>query len=59
MGHSMYRKTLKNMEKATKMISDKGYDWNKANHIAIDLFEQSKRTGMSVEFFISKIRNNE
>ncbi|MET3209795.1 UNVERIFIED_CONTAM: hypothetical protein ABIC26_002742 [Paenibacillus sp. PvR008] len=47
--------TLKNMEKATKMIADKGYEWNKANHIAINCFGESKRTGMSVEFFISKI----
>lgn len=47
--------TLRNMEKATKMISDKGYEWNKANQIAIDCFEKSKRAGMSVEFFISKI----
>lgn len=55
----MYRKTLKNMERATKMIADKGYEWSQANCIAIDLFEESKRTGMSVEFFISKVRNNE
>lgn len=51
--------TLKNMEKATKMIADKGYEWNKANEIAINCFDDSKQTGMSVEFFISKIRNND
>ncbi|EQB4343484.1 hypothetical protein ACYJ2U_001812 [Clostridium botulinum] len=50
--------TLKNMEKATQMIANKGYEWNKANHIAINLFEESKRTGMPVEFFISKIKDN-
>ena len=50
--------TLKNMEKVTRMIADKGYEWNDANNIAINCFEESKRTGMLVEFFISKIRDN-
>lgn len=50
--------TLKNMEKATRMISDKGYEWIKANDMAIDCFEKSKQAGMSVDFFISKIIDN-
>ena len=51
----MIRKTLKNMEKATQMIADKGYDWTEANDIAINCFEHSKYSGMSVEFYIAKI----
>lgn len=43
------------MEKATKLIANKGYDWNTANEIAIDCFEKSKQNGMPVEFFIEKI----
>jgi hypothetical protein len=50
--------TLKNMEKATKLIANKGYEWSTANEIAINCFEESKQNGMSVEFFIEKIRDN-
>ena len=36
----MKRRTYNNMLKATKMIADKGYEWNKANEIAIiDYYE--------------------
>lgn len=53
----MKRKTLKNMEKATKMIAEKGYDWNTANQIAMQCFEQLEqlKNGMHVEWFIDKI----
>lgn len=47
--------TLRNMERATKMIADKGYDWETANDIAIKCFEKAKENGMSVEWHISKI----
>ena len=55
----MRYRTLHNMEKATKAISDKGYDWNTANEIAMNCFDEAKRTGNTVEFFIDKIRENE
>ena len=55
----MIKKTLKNMERATKMIADKGYDWMEANDMAINCFNYSKQTGMSVEFYISKIIEKE
>jgi len=53
----MKRKTLKNMEKATKMIVEKGYDWNTANQIAIQLFDQLKqlKNGMNIEWLINKV----
>lgn len=50
-------KTYANMCRATAMIAEKGYDWDKANEIAIQVFEQAKvsRNGMSIEWYISKI----
>ena len=53
----MKRKTLKNMEKATKMIVEKGYDWNTANQIAIQCFDQLKqlKNGMDLEWLIDKV----
>lgn len=53
----MRYRTLHNMEKATKAIAAKGYDWDTANEIAMSCFYEAKRTGNSVEFFIEKIRN--
>ena len=53
----MKRRTLKNMEKATKLITEKGYDWNTANRIAIQCFDnlEQLKNGMDVEWFIDKI----
>lgn len=51
----MKNKTVKNVEAATKLIADKGYDWNTANMIALNCFEKSKANGMSVEWHIEKI----
>ena len=57
----MKYKTLKNMEKATRMIADKGYDWETANRLAIRSFEQAQANGFyqPVEFFIDKILTKE
>lgn len=51
--------TYNNMLKATKMIANKGYEWNKANEIAINCFANAKEAGRSVEFIISLIRNED
>lgn len=53
----MKRRTYNNMLKATKMIVAKGYDWNKANQIAIQCFDQLEQlnNGMDIEWFINKI----
>ena len=55
----MKRRTYKNMLKATKMISSKGYDWNTSNQIAMQCFDQLEQAGnsMNVEWFINKIAN--
>lgn len=55
----MKYKTLKNMEKATRMIADKGYDWETANDLAIKSFDNVKANNFyhSVEYFIDKILN--
>ena len=53
----MKYKTLNNMEKATQMIADKGYDWETANNMAINAFEQVQANNFyhHVEFYIDKI----
>lgn len=51
--------TLKNMEKATKMIMEKGYSKKEANDMAIKCFAMVNKHTPSVEFFISKIVNKE
>lgn len=53
----MKRRTYNNMLKATKMIADKGYEWNKANEIAMQIFDEAEKqkNGMSIEWYIDKI----
>lgn len=53
----MKRRTYNNMLKATKMIVDKGYEWNKANEIAMQIFDEAEKqkNGMSIEWYIDKI----
>lgn len=53
----MKRRTVKNMEKATQLIASKGYDWNTANEIAMQCFDQKEqlKNGMPVEWFIEKV----
>jgi len=55
----MSRKTYNNMVKATRMIADKGYEWNEANQMAMNCFETSKQNGMSIEWHINKIASME
>lgn len=54
----MKYKTYNNMVKATKMIMEKGYDWDDANAMAINLFDSMKilKNGMPIEWFIDKIK---
>ena len=53
----MKRRTYNNMLKATKMITNKGYEWNKANEIAMQIFDEAEKqkNGMSIEWYIDKI----
>jgi hypothetical protein len=45
------------MLKATKMIAAKGYEWNAANRIAMQCFDnmEQDKNGMSLEWYINKI----
>lgn len=53
----MKRRTCNNMLKATKLIANKGYEWNKANEIAMQIFDEAEKqkNGMSIEWYIDKI----
>ena len=53
----MKRRTYNNMLKATKLIANKGYEWNKANEIAMQIFDEAEKqkNGMSIEWHIDKI----
>ena len=53
----MKRRTYNNMLKATKLIANKGYDWNTANEIAMQIFDEAEKqkNGMSIEWYINKI----
>ena len=53
----MKRRTYNNMLKATKLIANKGYEWNKANEIAMQIFDESEKqkNGMSIEWYIDKL----
>ena len=55
----MKRRTYNNVLKATKMIERKGYPHEKANEIAIQIFDKAERqkNGMSIEWYIDKIRD--
>ena len=47
--------TLKNMEKATEMIMEKGYDREEANEMAMNCFTMVNKNTCGVEFFIDMI----
>lgn len=47
--------TLKNMERAIKMIMEKGYTKEEANNMAINCFAMASEFSNSVEFYIGKI----
>lgn len=53
----MKRRTYNNMLKATKLIANKGYDWNTANEIAMQIFDEAEKqkNGMPIEWYINKI----
>jgi len=55
----MKYRTYKNMERATQMIFDKGYTWEEANKMAINIFDSYDPKGLSIEGHISKILSKE
>lgn len=55
----MKRKTYNNVLKATKMIQEKGYDFDEASKIAINIFDDHQNGEMSIEFYINKVAKKE
>jgi hypothetical protein len=55
----MKNKTYNNVLKLTKQISEKGYDWNESNDMAIDCFEKAKESMFSAEHFANMIIRKE
>lgn len=51
----MQYKTVKNMERAIKLIMDKGFDRSTANDVAVKIFDMINRHSPSAEHFISLI----
>lgn len=51
----MERKTYNNVMKATKMIQKKGYNFEEASQMAINLFDEHIKEMNSIEFYIDKI----
>lgn len=52
----MKRKTYNNVMKATKMIQKKGYNFEEASQMAINIFDQHENGEMPIEWYIDKIQ---
>lgn len=55
----MKRKTYNNVMRAAKMITKKGYDFDEASQMAINLFDQYGNGEMKIEWYIEKIVSKE
>jgi hypothetical protein len=55
----MKRKTYNNVMKATKMIEAKGYNFEEASQIALNLFDSYENGEMTIEFYINKVATKE
>ena len=51
----MRYRTAKNMERAVKLIMEKGFDHSTANDVAVKIFDMVNRHSPSAEHFISLI----
>lgn len=51
----MRYRTVKNMERAVKLIMEKGFDHDTANDVAIKIFDMVNRHSSPAEHFISLI----
>lgn len=58
-GDIMKYRTYKNVLKATKMIQEKGYDFEEASQMAIKLFDEHTKDMNGIEFYIDKILDKE
>jgi hypothetical protein len=55
----MKRKTYNNVLKATNMIIAKGYDFEEASQIALNIFDDYENAEMPIEFYINKVATKE
>lgn len=55
----MKRKTYNNVLKAIKIIKKKGYDFNEASDIVLNVFDLHENEEMPIEFWLDKIITKE
>lgn len=55
----MKRITLNNMNKAKKLIMQKGYSIKESENIALNCFAMAQSFGDNVEYYINKLSNKE
>lgn len=55
----MKRKTYNNVLKAIKIIQKKGYDFNEASDIVLNVFDLHENEEMPIEFWLDKIITKE
>lgn len=55
----MKRKTYNNVMRAAKMIMKKGYDFDEASQLALNIFNQHENSEMKIEWYIEKILSKE
>ncbi len=58
-GIDMKRKTYNNVLKAIKIIQKKGYDFNEASDIVLNVFDLHENEEMPIEFWLDKIITKE
>lgn len=55
----MKRKTYNNVLKAIKMIEVKGYNFEEASKIALNIFDDYENAKEPIEFYINKVAKKE
>ena len=51
----MKRKTYNNVMKAIKIIQNKGYNFEEAKEIVMNIFEQYENSYYNIEFYLDKV----
>ena len=55
----MKRKTYNNVMKGIKIIQKKGYDFQEASEIVLQVFDEHENGEMPIEFYLDKIVSKE
>lgn len=55
----MKRKTYRNVMRATKILQNKGYEFQEAAEMAIKVFDEHENGEMPIEFYLDKIVTKE